>query len=828
MADIRVKDLTESAAPGADYYLLTDSATDGPKKVKTTNIVKPADIGAASLAGAETLTNKTISGADNTLSDIPNSALTNSSVTIAGHSVPLGGSQALAAGDLSNISNQTILANVSGASAPPAALGLSAILDAAIGNTQGALITRKSTGWDKIDPGTSGTFLKSQGAGANLIYSALPSGGGPPPVFDTFAQALAYAPAVAPEWIETAFYDGAKVKGSGGTYRKNGTTTGDLVITLDDGITAVGYDLAVERPIIAQYGAVNTLDDRAVWQAAISKLNDGDTLAFPAGLTGTLINGVGTGATAAARRADAVANGGLKALTCAKNGVTIVINGNVNFTSEVDDGFRFTGSGVKFIGDNGKIANTSGVFVADNSTDETVQWRPSLIRLEGDDCEVKGLHFLDHPTMGVWSLGSRAKIHHNLFEGGPTTHEVGEYTVQMFVAIAPTSGGGIGSDVSHNTFRRSAAGGAAYTAIFGVQPSATFSYNVISDMLEHGVYNYGAGTSIVGNHVRDDLGHMQAAGIQNFAPAAIIEGNHLDGNNPFIALQLASDCQVRGNRAGGVTVRKYYDSLSSDLVENLVISQNILIAPAGQFWPIDVGLDQPFKKLHILENIISGGGDSFSNQRGAISVVVTALASQVGQELLVQGNTVDGGASYSLLARRVSSGLITGNNFKDAWIGGGSDVAVRLFDSDSLAFNRNQVRDTRGTSVLTRMIYAPTSDGNSNISADDNNISRPLSSSNPFVVLPDAALPKGNTQDNLPLRGTFTMPNTDAQNFNHTAVRPGATITLFPKNKEAWDLQASANRIYVSAVSNGVFQAATSSGAAAGTTGAVFDYLIMQ
>ncbi|BEV44760.1 glycosyl hydrolase family 28-related protein [Afipia carboxidovorans] len=45
MADIRVKDLDEAVVPGPDYYLLTDSETDGVKKVKTTNIVKPDDIG---------------------------------------------------------------------------------------------------------------------------------------------------------------------------------------------------------------------------------------------------------------------------------------------------------------------------------------------------------------------------------------------------------------------------------------------------------------------------------------------------------------------------------------------------------------------------------------------------------------------------------------------------------------------------------------------------------------------------------------------------------------------------------------------------------------
>lgn len=46
----------------------------------------------ADLSTAQTLTNKTISGASNTLSNIGNSSLTNSSITVNGTSVSLGGS----------------------------------------------------------------------------------------------------------------------------------------------------------------------------------------------------------------------------------------------------------------------------------------------------------------------------------------------------------------------------------------------------------------------------------------------------------------------------------------------------------------------------------------------------------------------------------------------------------------------------------------------------------------------------------------------------------------------------------------------------------------
>ena len=49
------------------------------------------------LTGSQTLTNKTISGANNTVTNLPNSALTNSSVTINGSSVSLGGSTTVTA-----------------------------------------------------------------------------------------------------------------------------------------------------------------------------------------------------------------------------------------------------------------------------------------------------------------------------------------------------------------------------------------------------------------------------------------------------------------------------------------------------------------------------------------------------------------------------------------------------------------------------------------------------------------------------------------------------------------------------------------------------------
>lgn len=84
-------------------------ATSGATKVVasavagTTTVTLPAATDTlVGKATTDTLTNKTIDGGSNTLSNIANASLAHSSMTIAGHLVSLGGTQALAAADLSD------------------------------------------------------------------------------------------------------------------------------------------------------------------------------------------------------------------------------------------------------------------------------------------------------------------------------------------------------------------------------------------------------------------------------------------------------------------------------------------------------------------------------------------------------------------------------------------------------------------------------------------------------------------------------------------------------------------------------------------------------
>ena len=76
------------------------------------------------------------------------------------------------------IANNSIYANIAGSSAAPIANTLTAVIDAALGSTRGAILERGSSGWTALAPGsTSGYVLTSAGTGADPTWSAVPAAG---------------------------------------------------------------------------------------------------------------------------------------------------------------------------------------------------------------------------------------------------------------------------------------------------------------------------------------------------------------------------------------------------------------------------------------------------------------------------------------------------------------------------------------------------------------------------------------------------------------------------------------------------------------------------
>lgn len=75
------------------------------------------------------------------------------------------------------------------ASTAPAWTSLSDAIDNGIGSTQGNLLSRTSTGWSALSTGTSGQYLKTQGAGANVAWASVSAGGLVPLSRKTFSTA---------------------------------------------------------------------------------------------------------------------------------------------------------------------------------------------------------------------------------------------------------------------------------------------------------------------------------------------------------------------------------------------------------------------------------------------------------------------------------------------------------------------------------------------------------------------------------------------------------------------------------------------------------------
>lgn len=109
-----------------------------------------------------TLTNKSISGSSNTITNLPTTSISNSAVTNA---------------KLATMSDATIKSNISGSTANPSDNTVTAILDKAFGNTQGSVIYRGASSWSSLAPGTTNYFLQTKGTGNNPTWTNVPGGG---------------------------------------------------------------------------------------------------------------------------------------------------------------------------------------------------------------------------------------------------------------------------------------------------------------------------------------------------------------------------------------------------------------------------------------------------------------------------------------------------------------------------------------------------------------------------------------------------------------------------------------------------------------------------
>jgi hypothetical protein len=231
---------------------------------------------------------------------------------------------------LANIDDDRIMANVSGSSAAPSATTITALLDGVVSNAQGTMMYRNGTTWTALAPGTSGQFLKTQGAGANPIWDAdnnsggsvtsvamtvptfLSVSGGPVTASGTLAVSLAnqtgnvvFASPVdgssaAPTFRSLAAADipnlsAAKITSGTLAVAQGGTGAGTLsgygILTMNSAGNAVTSTLCTTTGQVLKYNSIS-----GSWACGTDADSGGDITGVTAGtgLTGTFSSGSGT------------------------------------------------------------------------------------------------------------------------------------------------------------------------------------------------------------------------------------------------------------------------------------------------------------------------------------------------------------------------------------------------------------------------------------------------------------------------------------------------------------------------------------------------------
>lgn len=128
---------------------------------------------------------------------------------------------------MANMTASTIKARVTGSTGAPEDATLTQVLDLVGSAAQGDILYRGASTWTRLGAGTSGHYLKTQGAAANPVWAAV-SGGGTSAQVDTYTTTGTVHTWSKPSGAKavTIIVNGGGGKGGGGCCTATATTTG--------------------------------------------------------------------------------------------------------------------------------------------------------------------------------------------------------------------------------------------------------------------------------------------------------------------------------------------------------------------------------------------------------------------------------------------------------------------------------------------------------------------------------------------------------------------------------------------------------------------------
>lgn len=472
-------------------------------------------------------------------------------------------------------------------------------------------------------------------------------------------------------------------------------------------------------------------DDRLAIQDVFDITPANSTVIFPrvSGFYKVVI-GTGKGSTIIAQRADALANDTLYPIKISKDSVTVIVRGVIKSTTILGNMFELQGNSIVFIGEGGKLQGPGGEdtigFLDTNTSDTTLQWHPSLLKVNGDNCNVSSLSFEDYPTHGIDCYGKALIVDSCLFIGGRVAHSTTGGTVLMGIRT------NVGADsiiVKNNRFIANSKGGKCYSCVFPSGDNFIISNNICEKYHEHAVYAYGNYGSIIDNKFTDV--NCIASDIQYFATYGSIKGNYSIGTEGFVQIMHGKGTIVEGNTVtncrGGIIVRPYHTVDVDKLPSGLKLLNNYIELTAGttgsclSFYVLGT---YDISDILISGNTFANGYYTQTSQVAASLLIGAGSSENNGIKFLrVENNVIRSGRGAVSWLKGIHNSIFKNNKFISETIDGVTSAFSSAINANYVTdtiFEGNEFIDLKETPTMARIIQLNT--GTSNLTVSDNNI----------------------------------------------------------------------------------------------------------